>query len=56
MLGKLIEKVIGKCLQFHMIANNFIYPYQLGELKQQSTTDMGVFLTYLTHSGWIKNF
>jgi len=54
--GKLIEKVIGKCLQFHVIANNFVYPYQLGELKQQSTTDMGVFLTHLIHSGWVKNF
>ena len=25
-LGKLIEKVIGERIQFHIIANNFIYP------------------------------
>ena len=24
-LGKLIEKVIGECFQFHVISNNFIY-------------------------------
>ena len=33
-LGKLIEKVIGECLQFHSIANNFIHPNQLERLKQ----------------------
>jgi len=27
MLGKFIKKVIGKCLQFYAIANNFVYPY-----------------------------
>ena len=47
MLGKLIEKVIGECLQFHLIANNFIYPNQLGSLKQCSTTDASLFLTHL---------
>ena len=26
-LGKLIEKVISECLQFHLISNNFIHPY-----------------------------
>ena len=34
MLEKLIRKVIGKCLQFYAIANNFVYSYQLGGLKQ----------------------
>ena len=37
-LGKFIEKVIGKCLQFHMISNNFVYPNQLEGLKQCSIT------------------
>jgi len=32
-LGKLIEKVNGKCLQFYLISNNFIHPCQLGGLK-----------------------
>ena len=25
-IGKLIEKAISKCLQYHLIANNFIHP------------------------------
>ena len=34
MLENLIEKVVGEHLQFHSIANNFVYPNQLRELKQ----------------------
>ena len=34
MLSKLIEKVIGKRLQFQLISKNIIHPYQLGGLKQ----------------------
>jgi len=47
MLGKLIKKVIGERMQFHPTSNNFIYYNQLGGLKQYSTLDMGIFLTYL---------
>ena len=54
-LGKLIEKFISKYLQFYIIVNNFVHPYQLRELIQQSTTDRGIFLIYIIHSGWIKN-
>jgi len=32
-IGKLFEKMIGECFQFHMIFNNFIHPSQLGDLK-----------------------
>jgi len=46
-LEKLIEKVIGERLQFQLISKNFIHPNQLGELKQHSTIDVDVFLTYL---------
>ena len=46
-IGKLFEKMIGECLQFHMISNNFIYPSQLRGLKQRSTTDTGIALTYI---------
>ena len=46
-LGRLIEKVIGERMQFHPTSNNFIYSNQLGELKQYSTLDVGIFLTYL---------
>jgi len=54
-LGKLFEKMIGECLQFHSISNNFVYQYQLGGLKYRSTTDAGVTLTHFIRTGWIKN-
>ena len=54
-LGKLIEKVISKHLQFHLILNNFIHPYQLKGLKQRWTTNTGVILTHFICSRWIKN-
>ena len=54
MLGKLIKKIIGEYLQFHAILT-FIHPNQLGNLKQQSTTDTGTFLIYLVWSEWVKN-
>jgi len=54
-IGKLIEKVIGKRFQFNLISNNFIYSSQLGDLKQCSTIDTGITLTYFIHSGWVKN-
>jgi len=47
MLDKLIEKGISNRLQVHSITSNFIYPNQLGDIKQHSTTDTGIFLTYL---------
>jgi len=53
-LGKLIEKVIAKGLQFTVVNNNFIHPSQLGGLKFKSTTDAGVALTHIVHSGWAK--
>ena len=54
-LGKIIEKVIGERLQFHVVSNNFIHPSQLGGLKFKSTTDVGVALTYIIQSGWTRN-
>ncbi len=46
-LGKLIEKVITKRLQFHVARNDFIHPSQLGGLKFKSTIDAGVTLTHI---------
>jgi len=46
-LGKLIEKVISKRLQFQLISKDFIHLYQLGELKQWSTMDASMILTHL---------
>ena len=54
-LGKLIEKVIGERIQFHVVTNDFIHPSQLEGLKSKSTIDAGVVLTYIIHSGWSKN-
>ena len=55
MLGKLIEKVIGERIQFHVVTNDFIYLSQLGGLKFKSTTDASEALTHIICSGWTKN-
>jgi len=55
MLDKLIEKVIGKRLQFLTASNDFIHFSQLGGLKFKFTIDVGVALTYIIQSGWVKN-
>ena len=54
-IGKLFQKMIGEHLQFHTISNSFIHHSQSGGLKQRSTTDAGVVLTHIIHSGWVKN-
>lgn len=54
-VGKLIKKVIRERLQFYVTSNNFIHLSQLGGLKFKSTTDIGVALTYIICSGWVKN-
>ena len=38
-----------------MASNDFIYLCQLGGLKFKSTIDVGVTLTHIIHSGWVKN-
>jgi len=54
-IGKLFKKMIGECFQFHTIANNFVHQSQLGGLKQRSTIDAEVILTYIIRLGWVKN-
>ena len=54
-VGKLIEKFIGDHLQFQVASNDFFHPCQLGGLKFKSTIDVGVALTHIIHSGWVKN-
>ena len=49
--GKLIEKVISNRLQFHMVNNGFLDLNQLGGIRQQSTTDAGIYLTHLIQAG-----
>ena len=46
-IGKLIKKAITKCLQFHVIKNDFIHSSQLGSLKFKSITDAGIALTHI---------
>jgi len=53
--SKLIKKITGEMLQFQSIFNNFIHLYQLGGLKQCSTTSIGVVLTYFICICWVKN-
>jgi len=53
-LGKLIEKVIAERIQFTVAFNDSIHPSQLGGLKFKSTSDAGVTLTHIIHSGWSK--
>ena len=54
-LGKLIKNVIAERLQFLIVKNNFIHSSQLGSLKFKSTTNVGVTLTHIVRSGWVKN-
>ena len=54
-LGKLIEKVVAKRLQFIITKNDFIHLSQLGGLKFKFTTDTGIALTRIVWSGWVKN-
>ena len=54
-IGKLFDKMIGEHLQFHIIFNNFIHLSQLSGLKQRSIMDIGVTLTHIIQSGWIRN-
>ena len=54
-LGKLIEKVIGYRLQFQSILKDFIHSYQLGGLKQHSTTDTDIILMYIICMEQIKS-
>ena len=54
-MGKLIEKVISHRLQFHLSANEFLNPNQLGGIRQCSTIDARMYLTHLIHAGWAKD-
>ena len=52
--GKLVEKVISNRLQFHMTANSFLDPNQLGGIRQRSTTDAGIYLTHIICAGQLR--
>ena len=46
-LGKLIEKIVVRRLQFDAVKHGILHPNQLGGVAQWSTEDAGVFLTHL---------
>jgi len=54
-LGKLIEKIIGDRLQFHMTSNNFIHQSKLSGLKFKSTSDVGMAFTHFICMGLVRN-
>jgi len=54
-MGKLIEKVISNQLQFHLSANEFLDPNQLGDIRQCSAINAGMYLTHLICTGWTKD-
>ena len=45
-LGKLIEKIIARRLQFDAVKYGILHSNQLGGVPQQSTEDAGMFLTH----------
>jgi len=53
-IDKLIKKVISHHLQFHLSANGFLDPNQLGGIRQCLTINAGVYLTYIICAGWAK--
>jgi hypothetical protein len=51
-LGKLVEKMLARRLQFDGVAHGAFEPMQFGGVAQWSTEDAGVYLTHLVHAGW----
>ena len=53
-LGKLIEKMIARQLQFDAVKYSVLHPNQLGGIAQRSTENAGLFFTHLVCSCWAK--
>jgi hypothetical protein len=53
-LGKLIEKMLARRLQFDGVAHDVFHPNHFGGVAQRSTEDAGVYLTHLIRAGWAK--
>ena len=54
-LGKLIEKMVARRLQFDTVKYGILHPNQLGGVAQRSTENASVFLTHLVQAGWAKS-
>ena len=50
-LGKFIEKMVARQLQFDAVKYGILHSNQLEGVAQQSTEDAGVFLTHLVQAG-----
>src|SRR6202790_5117279 len=53
-LGKLVEKMLARRLQFDGVAHGAFQPNQFGGVAQRSMEDAGVYLTHLIRAGWAK--
>jgi hypothetical protein len=53
-IGKLFEKMLAQRMQFDAVRLGIFHSNQLGGIKQCSTEDMGIFLTHLICTGWMK--
>jgi hypothetical protein len=53
-LGKLVEKMLARRLQFDGVAHNAFEPNQFGGIAQHSTEDAGIYLMHLVWAGWAK--
>jgi hypothetical protein len=53
-LGKLVEKMLARRLQFDGVAHNAFEPNQFGGVAQHSTEDAGIYLMHLVRAGWAK--
>jgi hypothetical protein len=51
-LGKLVEKMLARRLQFDGVAHGAFEPMQFGGVAQRSTEDAGAYLTHLVCAGW----
>nr|BAB32470.1 Pol-like protein Pol-2 [Tricholoma matsutake] len=53
-LGKLVEKMLSRRLQFDGVAHEAFEQNQFGGVAQRSTEDAGIYLTHLVRAGWAK--
>ena len=53
-LGKLVEKMLARRLQFDGVAHGAFQPMQFGGVAQRSTEDAGIYLTHLVRAGWAR--
>jgi retron-type reverse transcriptase len=53
-MGKLIEKMLARRLQFESVKFDILHPHQFGGIFQRSTEDAGLFLTHAIRAGWAR--